>query len=69
MARLAAWGGGALAVLGLACCFTPLLPIVLGAAGANGLLALVYRDAVLLPLAAFGLLVSAAGIYAMRRGS
>jgi len=32
------------------CCFTPFLPIALGAVGLSGLLGYVYRDAVLLPV-------------------
>ena len=34
------------------CCFTPLLPIVLGGIGLTSLLEVLYRDAVLLPILA-----------------
>ena len=34
------------------CCFTPLLPVVLGGIGLAGLLNVIYNDAVLLPILA-----------------
>ncbi len=39
-------------ILAALCCFTPFLPIVLGALGFAGLLDLIYSDAVLLPVLA-----------------
>ena len=47
-------GGTLVAVL---CCFSPLLPIVLTALGLTGLLAIVYKDAVLLPILALFLIL------------
>lgn len=48
------WLGVGLAgtVFAALCCFTPLLPLVLGALGLGGLLGLVYNDLVLLPFLA-----------------
>lgn len=44
-------------VVAALCCFTPLLPVVLGALGLTGLLGVLYSDVVLLPaLAGFLLL-------------
>jgi mercuric ion transport protein len=68
MARAMIWGGGAFGALGLICCFTPLLPIVLGGLGLTGLLSLLYQDAVLLPLAAIGFVVAGIGVWRIRRG-
>ena len=42
-------GGTTFAAL---CCFTPMLPVILGALGLTGLLSIVYNDAVLLPILA-----------------
>ncbi len=42
-------GGSVLAAL---CCFTPLLPLVLGGLGLTGVLGVIYDDAVLLPVLA-----------------
>lgn len=55
--KLLAFGLGGSVLAGL-CCFTPLVPIVLTAAGLTGLLAVVYNDAVLLPLLAGFLLLT-----------
>lgn len=55
-------GGTVLAAL---CCFTPLLPVVLTGLGLSGAIALVYTDAVLLPLLAGFLALTA---YALWRG-
>ena len=56
--------GSALAAL---CCFTPLLPWVLGALGLSGLTSALYRDAVLLPLLAFFLLLTGYALWRRRR--
>ena len=45
-------------ILAALCCFTPLLPIVLGALGMTGLLGILYNDAILLPLLAGFLLLT-----------
>lgn len=39
-------------VIAALCCFTPILPVALGAAGLTGLLGVVYNDSVLLPILA-----------------
>lgn len=64
--KLASFGiiGAAVSAL---CCFTPLLPWVLGALGLNGLLAYVYRDAVLFPLLAAFLVLTGVAIWRQRR--
>ncbi|UWQ19583.1 mercury resistance system transport protein MerF [Jannaschia sp. M317] len=47
------------------CCFTPVLPILLGALGAGALIPVVYNDLLLLPLlAGFLILIG----YALLRG-
>ncbi len=40
------------AVLAALCCFTSLLPIVLTALGLSGLIGVLYKDAILLPILA-----------------
>lgn len=51
--------GAAGTALGLLCCFTPVLPVVLGAMGATGLLGVLYNDVILLGFAgvSFGVLI------------
>lgn len=49
--RIAGIGSGGLRLAVLLCCVMPLLPWVLGALGASGLLSVLYRDIVLLPFA------------------
>ncbi len=67
MARFLAWFGGGGTVLGLVCCFTPLLPLVLGAVGATGLVSVLYRDSVLLPFAGLSFVMLCLGLLMMRR--
>ncbi len=67
MGRMLAWGGGIGAAVGLLCCFTPVLPIVLSAVGAAGLIDVLYRDAVLLPFAGASFLIMGAGLWLTRR--
>ena len=67
MNRLLAWLGGIGGAVGIACCFTPLLPVVLTAIGAGGLIGVLYRDTVLLPFAALSLIVMGVGLWRMRR--
>lgn len=43
-------------LLAVLCCFTPFLPIVLTALGLTGLLGVVYKDVILLPIL-FGFLI------------
>ena len=49
------------------CCFTPLLPWLLGSLGLGGLLGYVYRDDVLLPLLAVFLLIGGFGLWRTRK--
>ena len=58
---------GGLAGLGLACCLTPLLPVVLGGIGASWLVPILYRDALLLPFSALMLIVTGGLLWSMRR--
>ena len=53
-------GGTVLAAL---CCFTPLLPVVLTALGLTGLLGVIYNDAILLPVLAGFLILSAYALW------
>lgn len=58
--------GSAVAAL---CCFTPLLPILLGALGLTGLLGVVYNDLVLLPLLAGFLILTGYGLWRRQKSS
>jgi len=49
------------------CCFTPVLPLVLGSIGLTGIVGMVYRDSVLLPLLALFLLLIGVGIWRRTR--
>ena len=51
------------------CCFTPLLPWLLGALGLSGALGYVYRDDVLLPILGASLLIAGLGIWLKRRAA
>ena len=67
MNRLLAGLGGAGTTIGVLCCVTPVLPVVLTALGAGGLIGVLYRDAVLLPFAALSFVVMVFGLWRMRR--
>lgn len=69
MGLLLAWIGGVGAAVGIVCCFTPLLPIVLTAVGWAGLIETLYRDAILLPFAGASLLMFGAGLWLTRKSS
>lgn len=56
-------GGSVLAAL---CCFTPLLPWLLGALGLAGLTGYVYRDDVLLPILAVFLAITGYALWRRR---
>jgi len=51
------------AVLAAACCVTPLLPIMLTSVGLTGLLAVLYKDAVLLPAMGIFILIAGYGFW------
>ena len=68
--------GNRLTVLGLVgavaaalCCFTPLLPSLLGTLGLSGALGYVYRDDVLVPILGLSILVMGIGIWLKRRAT
>lgn len=67
MQKSLAYVSGGLAVLGITCCVTPLLPVVLTAVGAAGIVPVLYRDAVLLPFSALMLLVAGGLFWSLRR--
>lgn len=54
-------------VLSALCCFTPLLPMVLGAFGLTGLLGVIYNDAILLPMLALFLLLTGYALWRRRK--
>ena len=56
--------GSAIAAL---CCFTPILPVALGAAGLTGLLDVVYSDAVLLPILAGFLILTGYALWRQKK--
>lgn len=51
------------------CCFTPLLPWLLGALGASAAVGYVYRDDVLLPILGVSILIAWIGVWLKRRAS
>jgi len=69
MSRLLTWIGGLGAAVGITCCFTPLLPLVLTGIGAAGLIDTLYRDAVLLPFVGISILMLGTGLWQMRRSN
>lgn len=60
--------GGLGASLALICCFTALLPLVLGGLGLTFLMPILYNDLVLLPLAFIFLCLFSLGLWRMYRG-
>lgn len=54
-------------VVALLCCVTPFLPWMLSAIGLSGVIGYVYRDDVLLPLAAFFLVLTGVALWRRRR--
>lgn len=61
------WTGAIGTSLGVLCCVTPFLPIVLGAIGAGSIIGFVYSDAVLLPFVGVSVLVLAVGLWRRQR--
>ena len=49
------------------CCVTPFLPWMLSAVGLSGFTGYVYRDSVLLPLAAFFLVLTGYALWRLKR--
>ncbi len=49
------------------CCFTPILPLALGAVGLSGIAGYVYRDDVLLPLLAVFLVLTGWALWRRNR--
>ena len=54
-------------VIAALCCFTPLLPVVLGALGLTGLLGVVYTDAVLMPILAGFLILTGYALWRQKQ--
>ncbi|MEO9824562.1 MAG: mercury resistance system transport protein MerF [Paracoccaceae bacterium] len=54
-------------ILGILCCFTPFLPIVLTALGLTGLLGVLYNDAVLLPILAAFLILTGYALWRQKK--
>ena len=67
--RLAMWIGGIGAAVTALCCFTPLLPVVLGALGLQAALGFLYSDLILLPLLALFLALAVWGFRTRRIGA
>lgn len=65
MSRLLSIGIAGSVVAAL-CCFTPLLPIVLGGLGLTGLLGVLYNDTVLLPALAGFLVLTGVALWRKR---
>ncbi|SLN26311.1 hypothetical protein PEL8287_01222 [Roseovarius litorisediminis] len=66
LARVMTWVGGLGAVTALLCCFTGLLPMIIGAFGLTSLLPILYKDSVLFPVAGGFLVLLAVGVYLQR---
>lgn len=66
MDKLLALGLGGLGLAAL-CCFTPLLPWLLGILGLSGALGYVYRDDILLPVLAGFLILTGYALWRRRR--
>ena len=67
MGRIFVFIGGLGAGIGLACCFTALLPFVLTSIGASSLITALYRDSILLPFVGGSLILLGSGLWLMRR--
>jgi len=67
--RLFAWLSGGTGVFALLCCVLPILPVLLGAASLSGLLSVVYRDSVLLPIAAIAFAFAGGALWLDRRST
>lgn len=67
LARLMTWVGGLGAGLAALCCFTGLLPFLLGVLGLSSLTATLYRDSVLFPILGMTLLILGAGLWLKKR--
>lgn len=57
--------GGTIAAM--LCCFTPALPILLSALGLSGLIGVLYRDAVLLPILAIFLVLTGYALWRRKK--
>ncbi|AXI48208.1 hypothetical protein C1J03_20745 [Sulfitobacter sp. SK012] len=64
--RALTWAGATGTLLGLLCCFTPLLPFLLAATGSSALLSILYQDAVLIPFVVLSMVVMCVGVLKMR---
>ncbi len=67
MGRFLTVFGGTGVGIGILCCFTPLLPILLTAVGASGLITTLYTDSVLFPFVGISLIVMGVGLGMIRR--
>ena len=67
MGRIITFMGGLGASVGLVCCFTALLPVVLASIGASSLIATLYRDSILFPFVGVSLILMGLGLWMMRR--
>jgi mercuric ion transport protein len=57
------WGGGFGAGFAALCCFTGVLPFLLGAVGLSSLVSTLYRDSVLFPVLGIFLIMMGAGLW------
>lgn len=67
--RTIAAASGGLGLFALVCCVVPILPVLLGAAGLSGFLAFVYRDIILLPVAAILFAIAGGALWLSRRSN
>ena len=67
LARIMTWGGGLGAGIAALCCFTGVLPLVLGGLGLGALTDTLYRDSVLFPVLGLSLIIMGAGLWLKRQ--
>ena len=67
LARIMTWGGGLGAAIAALCCFTGVLPLVLGGLGLGALTGAFYRDSVLFSVLGLSLIIMGAGLWLKRQ--
>ena len=67
LTRMMRWIGVLGAEIAALCCFTGLLPFMLGVAGLSALTPVIYRDSVLFPVLGLSLLLLGVGLWRTRR--
>jgi len=69
LARAMTWGGGLGAGVAALCCFTGVLPLVLGGLGLGALTGTLYRDSVLFPVLGLSSIMMGVGLWLAKKSS